>query len=498
MNSRLIAILVGLFVVVALVLGWYLLQTLEAARKTLAPVTLTQPGVLSTVSFGKSRGGFIVANPYSGQVYAAEEDVPALAVIDGGTDKITAEIPLRGFHEGIALNPNKNEIYVGQAFSQTVRVIDGDTNKVAREIPVPGGSPIGAIAFDTNDNRLYVIQNDIKTIAILDYRDGALIGTLPIDAHYGDVKINSQAERLYVTNPLENKLTVVDTASDSIVTTIPLGDNPKGIAINPATQRVYVTVANDNAVAVIDGTTNTVMTTIPVGKGPTDITVNPFTNRIYVSNFESQDLSIIDGAANRVLLTVPLAIQAGRLAILPSLNRVYLSSGEGHAVVSLQDLPARWSSENLIVSDKNVRGLELRQDTPPANWNQVEFDDSGWVAADHLACLENMPRFDNDAQWVWLPGCSQHAQTVLFRQHFELPAGPLQAALYLRANGSAQVYLNGHALGTSRQWTTESWYDLTPYLQQGKNVLAVRVDKDVEGGYGALLFRGALLAPGSR
>lgn len=496
MNSRLTALFIGLFALVALVLGWRLFQTLEGARGTFAPVTLTQPSVLDKVSFGASRGGFIVVNPSTAQVYAAEEDVPALAAIDARTGKVTAEIPLRGFHEGIALNPTKNEIYVGQAFSQTVRVIDGYTNKVARELPVPGGSPIGALAFDTNTNRLYVVQNDIKTIAILDYRDGTLLGTLPIDAHYGDLKINSQTERLYVSSPLENKVRVVDTSNDSIVTTIPVGNNPKGIAINPATQQIYVAITNDNAVAVIDGETNTLLTTTPVGEAPIDVAVNPYTDRVYVSNFNSQDFSIIDGPSHRVVATLPLPAPSGFLAVLPHFNRVYMSSSEGHGVVVIQDAPARASGESLILSDTGVLGLAVENAEPPAQWNQADFDDSRWTDAAHEVCLQNMPRLDNDAKWVWLPGCSQYKQTVLFRRTFDLSAKPQQAVLSLRADDTAQVYLNGHLLGETRVWTTENWYDLAPFLVQGKNVLAIQARNEM--GYGALLFQGTLSGSNTR
>lgn len=498
MHSRWLAILTGLFILVASVLGLRLWQSFQVARETLAAVQITQPSVLKNIPFGASRGGLILANPYTAQVYAAKEDTPALAAIDGRTNEIVAEIPLRGFHEGITFNPNENEIYIGQTFSRTIRVIDGETNQVAREIPVPGGSPIGAIAFDTNTNRLYVIQNDIKTVAIVDYRDGALLGTLPIDGHYGDLGINPQTERLYVTSPLENKVTVVDTANDSIVAVIPLGNNPKAIALNPATRRVYVTVANDNAVAVIDGATNTRVTTIPVGETPIDVAVNPYTNRVFVSNLASQDISVIDGATNRVAATIPLELQAGWLAVLPNLNRVYVSSSEGHAALLLQDLPVRFDSENLILSNENVRGLAVDSETIRADWNELQFDDAGWSNAVSGDCLRHMPRLDDTAQWIGLPDCSQRKQTALFRQLFRLSTRPVYAALYLRANQSAQVYLNGQFVGKTKLWTTENWFDLTPYLRQGDNALAVRIDKNREGGYTALLFHAALLSPNAR
>ncbi len=492
MQSRLIAILLALIAFVAIVLGVRLYQSLNTAQAELSKPIQTTPQVIEKFSLGASRAGVIVANPYTAQVFVTEEDIPALAVIDAQSDKIQDEVPLRGYHSGATIAPLVNEIYIAQEFSQTVRVVDGTTGKIARELAVPGGSPVGELAFDSTTNLLYVIQNDIKSIAVLNYQDGALRATLPIDAHFGDLAVNPQTARLYVTSPLSNTLTVLDTTNHSILAKIPIGQNPKGVAVNPASNRVYVAVNTDNVLAVVDGTTNAVLAKIPVGEGPADVAVNPITNRVYVTNLITKDLTIIDGTHNRVLASIPLNAAAANIAVLPNLNRVYAASDEAKSIFVVQDTTASQQQISLP-SDGTVRAYLLEQAEPPVNWNQTDFDDSAWKPVEQVTCLDSIwQRLNAEAQWVWLPGCVQRTETVLFRKSFEVQNAAQRAVLRMRAHEKAQVYLNGQLLGASDVWTTEHWFDLTPYLRQGKNVLAIRADKTIQGGYGALLFEGTI------
>ncbi len=498
MHPRWLGVSITLFALFSSLLGFRLYESLLAARLAASNPTIFSLRLLSPVSFGTSRAGVLTANPYTNQIFAAQEDVPALASIDAQTNVIAATIPLRGYHTGMTIDLLKNEIYVAQEFSQTVRVIDGTRLNLARELAVPGGSPIGELAFDSNTAFLYVIQNDIPSIAILNPFNGELVGTLPFNAHYGDLAINPQTQRLYVVSPLENKLTVVDTASNTRIATIPLGNDPTRVAVNPATNRIYVTVSADNVLAVIDGATNALAETIPVGDGPVDVAVNPLTNRIYVAHLESKDVLVIDGNDRRVLSRVTLETQPGWLALLPALNRVYASTDVGHGVFVLQDFPASAGDEISLESDANTRVMDLQNGAPPANWQQVNFDDALWSSAAPIECLAvPRQRLNTKALWIWAPGCSQYAQTVLLRKTFELPSRNFQGVLYPRADDTAQVHLNGELLGATQHWTTEYWYDLTPRLRAGKNVLAIQAWNG-EGGYGGVLFRAALRAANVR
>ena len=112
-----------------------------------------------------------------------------------------------------------------------------------------------------------------------------------------------------------------------------------------------------------------------------------------------------------------------------------------------------------------------------------------WTGDDPAA---SGPAFD-DAQWkpVTLPHAwnedfayrvaifNQPTGIAWYRKHFKAPAVPAGGHVFVEFEGArqaAQVYLNGHLLGISENGVMAFGFDLTPYLQPGDNVLAVRTD----------------------
>ena len=66
-----------------------------------------------------------------------------------------------------------------------------------------------------------------------------------------------------------------------------------------------------------------------------------------------------------------------------------------------------------------------------------------------------------------------------YRKHFRLPQPSTGSRIVAEFEGvrqAAEVYLNGHLLGRNENGVMAFGFDLTPYLQPGENVLAVRTD----------------------
>ena len=66
-----------------------------------------------------------------------------------------------------------------------------------------------------------------------------------------------------------------------------------------------------------------------------------------------------------------------------------------------------------------------------------------------------------------------------YRKRFALSADEVQGKVFVEFEGvrqAADVYLNGHSLGFSENGVMAFGLDLTPYVQVGENVLAVRCD----------------------
>ena len=91
-----------------------------------------------------------------------------------------------------------------------------------------------------------------------------------------------------------------------------------------------------------------------------------------------------------------------------------------------------------------------------------------------------------DAQWIWKSPQARAQERLFFRKTFEI--GPVESA---RVHGTADnrfvLFVNGQEAARSDDWTAPVWVDLKPYLQPGRNVLAVEAQN--EDGPAGLLLR---------
>lgn len=299
-----------------------------------------QSTVIATISFGSSRAGVIGANPVTNKVYAAREDDPSIAVIDGNTNTVITTIPTAGFHVGLAVNPHTNRIYVSQQFAGAVRVINGSTDTVITDFAVPGlVHTVGDVAVNPATNRIYVVRADNQDISVHDGVTHAQLATVSCagTCHSGNLAVNPATNRIYVTNPPNDTVTVVDGVTNMVITTISVGDHPVGVDVNSVTNLIYVTNVGGSTLSVIDGAKNTVVDTVAVGTSPLGVGVNHETNRIYVANLGSDTVSIIDGATNTIVETVPVVQTPAAVAVIPSTSRVYVAKGD-RSVSVIEDL----------------------------------------------------------------------------------------------------------------------------------------------------------------
>ena len=99
-------------------------------------------------------------------------------------------------------------------------------------------------------------------------------------------------------------------------------------------------------------------------------------------------------------------------------------------------------------------------------------EESGWERV-------TLPRAWNEDEAFARPCATLSDTVVWYRKHFRVD--DLSGVRYVEFEGVRQgcdVYLNGHLLGGSENGVMAFGFNLTPYVQVGDNVLAVRVDND--------------------
>lgn len=102
---------------------------------------------------------------------------------------------------------------------------------------------------------------------------------------------------------------------------------------------------------------------------------------------------------------------------------------------------------------------------------QIDYQDASW----HRVTL---PRAFNEDEAFRIP-CNELSDTIMwYRKHFNID--DIQGKkFFIEIEGvrfGAEFFINGHSLGWSENGVMASGFDLTPYIKQGENVIAVRVD----------------------
>jgi len=110
--------------------------------------------------------------------------------------------------------------------------------------------------------------------------------------------------------------------------------------------------------------------------------------------------------------------------------------------------------------------------------SKIIFNDKSWRVLDlpHDWSIEG--EFKKDAP---TGGGGGYVQTGIgwYRKEFSLPASVRGKQISIQFDGvymNSEVWINGHDLGKRPNGYISFYYDLTPYLVNGKNIIAVRVD----------------------
>lgn len=112
-------------------------------------------------------------------------------------------------------------------------------------------------------------------------------------------------------------------------------------------------------------------------------------------------------------------------------------------------------------------------DTPEAE--KISYNDDGWKKI-------SLPHAFNEDEAFKVPIAKMTDTVAWYRKHFRIPSSAKGKKIFLEFEGTRQgadFFLNGHHLGLHENGVTAVGFDITPYVNFGKdNVLAVRTDNN--------------------
>ena len=244
----------------------------------------------------------------------------------------------------IAFDSENNRMYVTNYNDDTVSVINTADNLVIATVTI-GNTPNG-IAFDSENNRMYYslgnwladITKKIRFIDTADHSISSNIATAEPVAH--GIAFDSKNDRMYVVNwngvecctPDNSSVSVINTATNRLIANIPVGDKSYEIAFDSANDRMYVTNSADNTVSVISTANNSVIATVSVGDRPHPIAFDSENNRMYVGNQVDETVSVINTATNGVIATISVGDYPRGIAFDSANNRMYVTNASDGTV----------------------------------------------------------------------------------------------------------------------------------------------------------------------
>jgi YVTN family beta-propeller protein len=197
------------------------------------------------------------------------------------------------------------KLYVAGLGLGQIAVIDTATDTIVDTI-VTGGSNLNNIELNSELQRLYVNDSGFNALFIVDIASKTTIGFIELNAVPTGLAFNPNNNSVYVGLFTSNSVAVVDGVSNTLIGEIPVGAGPAGVELNSVTDRVYVANAISGTVSVIDPSINAGIGTIDVPNftilgGTLNIAVNENTDRLYVTNQAFGTVSVLDGSKMELL-----------------------------------------------------------------------------------------------------------------------------------------------------------------------------------------------------
>ena len=366
---------------------------------TTAVKRLSDTGIVGAIALphGDGREQYAIRNSVTNKIYVlnggatfngGSDALPGFVhVIDGGTNTVTASVPVGPVPFGMAVDEANNKIFVGNgsqgsSFPGGISIIDGVTHAVtqANMSAIPALNPASGVSVGrdmvvTGTGRLYFRITNGATSQLLGVLDGNVASLVNLGSvNVNIVRYNPVADRLYVgvtqIGSSVNQIHVIDPSTNNIVTTLAVGSptnfitNQSYIAVNSVTNRVFIADFNDDKLTVVNGATNAVIATIAMPFGPSTVAVDQVMNRVYVGNATARSLTIIDGASLRVVRSLALPIAPVMLAVDSSLSpaRIYAVSTANEGAVSVIDDPGTAAPQITSVTQGSHGSVVLNAD----------------------------------------------------------------------------------------------------------------------------------------
>lgn len=286
------------------------------------------------------------------RVLVTNERGGTLSVIDGGSRKVVATVPLGKRPRGLKSSPDGKLLYVALSGSPIagpgvdesklpppdkgadgIGIVDLSTLKLVKVLR--GVSDPEQLAVSRDGKRLFVASEDTGQGIVLDAGDGHVIAKLAVGGEPEGVTLSPDGRHVYMSSEQEHHVAVIDVATSKVVARLEVGQRPRFTEFSDDGALAFVSGENDGTITIIDARALKVLRTIKLEGAltrPVGMVVSHDGRRLYTVTGRGRNLLDIDIATGKVLRTVEVGQRPWGVALSPSGDVLYTANGSSNDI----------------------------------------------------------------------------------------------------------------------------------------------------------------------
>jgi len=284
--------------------------------------------ILKTVTVGGDGGfDYIVADTPGRRLYIARSGKtdPRLLAFDLDSLKQVGELDGISAH-GAVVDPANHH---GFASSKPITMFDSTSMTALKSITVDG-NPDG-LTLDAAAHRVYVLSHSAPNITVLNTVDGAVLGTVNLDAAVEET-VSDGKGHLYVALEDKDAVGVGDTKSMTVTARYPLtrGGTPAGLALDAKNRVLFVACRNPAVLVMMNADSGAIIASLPIGMQNDGVLFNPTTREALAPTGDGHLTVVKEDGPGRFSI-------AQTLATLPGARTIALDTKTGHIFLMTAD-----------------------------------------------------------------------------------------------------------------------------------------------------------------
>ena len=262
---------------------------------------------------------------------------------DGGFDYVTAD-------------PDGRNLYVARSGAAGhIGVFNLDT--LAQVGDIPGTSAHGA-AMDTATGHGFATS---KPVTMFDAKTFAIIKKIDVDGNPDGYLNDAYNHHFYVLSHTAPNIAVLDDKDGSILGTIDIGGAPEQAATD-GHGRIYVDIEDKAAIAVIDADAMRVVgkyDLLTKGSGCAGLALDAKNGILFAACRDKNNMIVLSAADGHIVTDLPIGVGCDGATFNPETMEVFSSQGDGTLTVIKENSPTSFSVEQTVATPQRAKTITL-------------------------------------------------------------------------------------------------------------------------------------------